>query len=112
MAEGLLDEVARLSVDRAEAALAQHSRSEWRQRALDAAPPRPLVLGGFDLIAECKLRAPSVGVLSEVGDPTAVVCGQARAYAEARVAAISVLTEPSRFDGSLAHRRRTGFRLE
>ena len=105
MVEGLLDEVARLSVARAEAALAQRSRSEWRQRATDAAPPRPLALGGFDLIAECKLRAPSVGVLSTAGDPTAVVCEQARAYARAGAAAISVLTEPSRFDGALSHLR-------
>ncbi len=55
--------------------------------------------GVVNVIAECKRRSPSRGVLASVYDPVA----QARAYGRAGAAAISVLTEPSFFDGSLAH---------
>jgi indole-3-glycerol phosphate synthase len=50
-----------------------------------------------NLIAECKRRSPSRGVIR--GDYDAVAI--ARAYAAAGAAAISVLTEPTFFDGSL-----------
>jgi indole-3-glycerol phosphate synthase len=50
-----------------------------------------------NLIAECKRRSPSRGVIR--GDYDAVAI--ARAYATAGAAAISVLTEPTFFDGSL-----------
>jgi indole-3-glycerol phosphate synthase len=53
----------------------------------------------FNVIAECKRRSPSRGVLREDYDPAAI----ASAYARAGAAAISVLTEPSFFDGSLDH---------
>ncbi len=53
----------------------------------------------FNVIAECKRRSPSKGVLRAEYDPVAI----ARAYADANAAAISVLTEPSFFDGSLDH---------
>jgi indole-3-glycerol phosphate synthase len=56
---------------------------------------------GYNVIAECKRRSPSRGVLREHYDPVAI----ARAYAEAGAAAISVLTEPTFFDGSLDHLR-------
>lgn len=56
--------------------------------------------GGFDLIAEMKLRSPAVGQLKS-GDED--VGARVTAYARAGAAAVSVLTEPSRFDGSLAH---------
>ena len=52
---------------------------------------------GVQVIAECKRRSPSRGVLRSDYDPAAI----AKAYAEAGAAAISVLTEPSFFDGSL-----------
>lgn len=54
---------------------------------------------GVNLIAECKRRSPSRGVLRAAYDAPAI----ARAYSEAGAAAISVLTEPTFFDGSLEH---------
>jgi indole-3-glycerol phosphate synthase len=56
---------------------------------------------GVNVIAECKRRSPSRGVLREDYDPVAIATG----YAAAGAAAISVLTEPTFFDGSLDHLR-------
>ena len=56
---------------------------------------RPLAV-----IAEVKRASPSAGQIAEV-DPAA----QARAYESAGAAAVSVLTEPRHFDGSLADLR-------
>jgi indole-3-glycerol phosphate synthase len=53
----------------------------------------------INVIAECKRRSPSRGVLREQYDPVAIATG----YAAAGAAAISVLTEPTFFDGSLDH---------
>ncbi|HWG31580.1 MAG TPA: indole-3-glycerol-phosphate synthase [Steroidobacteraceae bacterium] len=55
---------------------------------------------GFDLIAEMKLRSPAAGQLKS-GDED--VPARVTAYAQGGAAAVSILTEPSRFDGSLAH---------
>lgn len=52
-----------------------------------------------NVIAECKRRSPSRGVLRAQYDPVAI----ARSYAAGGTAAISVLTEPTFFDGALAH---------
>jgi indole-3-glycerol phosphate synthase len=54
---------------------------------------------GFNVIAECKRRSPSKGVLRDEYDPVAIATG----YAAAGAAAISVLTEPTFFDGALEH---------
>ena len=54
---------------------------------------------GFNVIAECKRRSPSRGVLAADYDPVRI----ARAYANGGAAAISVLTEPTFFDGALEH---------
>ena len=51
------------------------------------------------VIAECKRRSPSRGILREDYRPAE----HAAAYAKAGAAAISVLTEPTFFDGSLDH---------
>jgi indole-3-glycerol phosphate synthase len=87
--------------------------AELRARAVATASPPPLRLSGrFDVIAEVKLRSPAAGVLrSGQGDSGTQgergiedeVAARVRGYADAGAAAISVLTEPSRFDGELAH---------
>ena len=51
------------------------------------------------VIAECKRRSPSRGILRQDYDPAA----HAAAYADAGAAAISVLTEPTFFDGAPEH---------
>jgi indole-3-glycerol phosphate synthase len=56
---------------------------------------------GARIIAECKRRSPSRGILREIYEPAA----HARAYADAGAAAISVLTEPTFFDGHPEHLR-------
>jgi indole-3-glycerol phosphate synthase len=71
-----------------------------RARQMPAAPPRRIDPSGFDLIAELKLRSPASGALGTAHDGFAQ---RLSAYAGAGAAAVSVLTEPSRFDGSLAH---------
>jgi len=53
------------------------------------------------IIAECKRRSPSRGILRACYDPAA----HARAYADAGATAISVLTEPTFFDGDPQHLR-------
>jgi indole-3-glycerol phosphate synthase len=74
-------------------------------KAADADPARDfrgaLRGPGVALIAECKQRSPSGGVLQQPYDPV----GLARRYAANGAAAISVLTEPEFFGGSLDHLR-------
>lgn len=63
-------------------------------------PIVPLALGAFDVIAEIKDRSPAEG---ELADDAGDRAGRARLYAAGGAAAISVLTEPSRFGGELGH---------
>ena len=62
-------------------------------------PVVPLSLGLFDVIAEIKQRSPAEGDLGR----NCSVAERAQSYAAGGAAAISVLTEPSRLDGELAH---------
>lgn len=63
-------------------------------------PVIPLSLGSFDVIAEIKDRSPAEGVLATKDSDRSA---QARRYTQGGAAAISVLTEPGKFSGSLAH---------
>src|SRR6516165_7136950 len=65
-----------------------------------APPPLRLAAEGFDLIAELKLRSPAAGALAA---RDASIAAHVTAYAHAGAAAVSVLTEPTRFDGTLTH---------
>jgi indole-3-glycerol phosphate synthase len=68
------------------------------QRKPDAKDPMPVFRGdGIAIIAEVKRSSPSKGELAEITDPAAL----AREYEEGGAAAISVLTEQRRFNGSL-----------
>ncbi|HKJ19572.1 MAG TPA: hypothetical protein VJ993_02815, partial [Woeseiaceae bacterium] len=71
-------------------------------------PVVPLSLGSFDVIAEIKQRSPAEGKLGDChpDNPSKGVShlvSRATDYAAGGAAAISVLTEPSRFDGELSH---------
>jgi indole-3-glycerol phosphate synthase / phosphoribosylanthranilate isomerase len=79
-----------------------------RERALAAPAPRsfaaalrPVSGGPARLIGEVKRASPSKGLLAERFEPVA----RARAYVAGGAAAISVLTEPDFFLGSLDHLR-------
>jgi indole-3-glycerol phosphate synthase len=84
-------------------------RSDWAdiERAAGARLPRgtafegSVAAPGTRIISECKRRSPSRGVLRAAYDPAAI----AAAYEVAGAAAVSVLTEPTFFDGSLDHLR-------
>lgn len=75
---------------------------ELRARARDASPARDLVAAltgpGLGVVAEVKRRSPSRGDLAPDLDPAV----QASRYADGGAVAVSVLTEPSAFSGSLA----------
>lgn len=60
---------------------------------------RVLIAGRVALIAECKERSPSGGLLQRPYDPASL----ARRYVANGAAAVSVLTEPEFFGGSLDH---------
>ena len=90
----------------AEARMRDVPMSRMEQLAADAQPRgaafhESLRTDGVRIIAECKRRSPSRGVLREHYVPAEIAAG----YAQAGAAGISVLTEPSFFDGSLDHLR-------
>jgi indole-3-glycerol phosphate synthase len=78
------------------------AEDEYRRVSADAEPvrgfARALAETGLSVIAEIKRRSPSAGTLAPDLDPAA----QARIYEQGGAAAISVLTEPEFFEGSLA----------
>jgi len=81
------------------AAQAKVPARELRARLADLPATPALKLASFDLIAEVKLRSPAVGQLKSAADED--IGGRVVKYAMAGAAAVSILTEPSRFDGSL-----------
>jgi indole-3-glycerol phosphate synthase len=101
---GFLDDMARSSALRVSQAKAMESLDELERRARAAPRSAPLRLSGagFDVIAELKLKSPAAGRLGEQSDDW---LKRVTDYARGGAAAVSVLTEPSRFDGSLEHLR-------
>ena len=104
MSEGLLDAIvagARRAAGERETRIGRAAL----ERRVTIRPPAgtafqaALEAPGLRVIAECKRRSPSRGVLREHYDPAAI----AASYAAHGAAAISVLTEPSFFDGDLDH---------
>jgi indole-3-glycerol phosphate synthase len=101
----LLEAIIAATRTRVAAAMAREPRAALERRAM-ARTPGPRAFrdaladrGTINVIAECKRRSPSRGVLRAAYDPVAIAKGYERGGAKA----ISVLTEPGFFDGSLAH---------
>lgn len=94
MMSDFLHSMAISSAERAAAAGTRFSSTDFDK------PIVPLTPGDFDVIAEIKERSPAEGALKSA---THSRVEQAKRYAAGGALAISVLTEPSRFDGDLAH---------
>ena len=101
----LLAAIVAATRSRVAAAIAREPRAALERRAMARTPNGAVFaarLGRHDavnIIAECKRRSPSRGVLRSAYDPAAI----ATAYERAGAAAISILTEPGFFDGSIDH---------
>jgi indole-3-glycerol phosphate synthase len=101
----LLEAIVAATRARVDAAMARQPRSALERRAMARTPAaaafaaRLARSGSINVIAECKRRSPSRGVLRAAYDPVTIATG----YEHAGAAAISVLTEPGFFDGSLEH---------
>lgn len=97
-----LDEACAAAHARASAAAAVVSLAVLRRRVAAADPPpgfaEALAAPGVTVIAEVKRASPSRGPIAPIPDAAAL----ARAYAQGGAGAVSVLTEPHWFSGSLA----------
>jgi indole-3-glycerol phosphate synthase len=89
-----LQTMAASSAERAAAVTTSFSSADFDK------PVVPLRLGDFDVIAEIKDHSPAEGALAQ---PDSNRAERAARYARGGAAAISILTEPSRFAGSLEH---------
>lgn len=87
----------RVAIERAATPLAELRERVARRTATRPSLRRALAAPGVQVIAEIKRASPSKGELA----PNLDAASQARAYATGGAAAISVLTEPDRFRGSL-----------
>src|ERR1700744_5245233 len=85
------------------------ARLERRAKATTPGPRLQLSPQGFDVIAELKLRSPAQGRLAEADEDWLTRVSE---YARGGAPAVSVLTEPSRFDGSLEHLRQAAAALK
>lgn len=109
--EDFLSRMGRASESRARRLAAGASLDDLRRRAQDMPPAPALRLSakGFDIIAEIKMNSPSAGTLSSKSTD---IESRAEAYAAAGACAVSVLTEPDRFGGSMDHLQRAAAVLE
>lgn len=99
----LLEAIVAATRARVDAAIEREPRASLERRAATQSPnaaafaARLARAGSVNIIAECKRRSPSRGVLRVAYDPVAIAIG----YEQAGAAAVSVLTEPGFFDGNL-----------
>ena len=103
---GFLAEMAQSALGRVAEAKSRLSQADLWARAQESPVPPQLKLSaaGFDVIAELKLNSPAQGRLGAATDDLeARVAG----YAQGGAAAVSVLTEPTRFDGCMEHLERS-----
>jgi indole-3-glycerol phosphate synthase len=100
MSADFLSRMGEASRARARLARAREPEAALLRRAQAMPKPPPLRLGSFDVIAELKLRSPAAGALATTDFDRSA---QVAAYARAGAAAVSVLTEPDEFRGSLEH---------
>jgi indole-3-glycerol phosphate synthase len=101
-APDFLARMARASAARVAEASARRPEARLRARSLGLPLPPPLRLSParFDVIAEVKRRSPAAGRLAGAA---LRVAAQGRSYVRGGAAALSVLTEPTEFQGELAH---------
>ena len=96
--ESFLGRMASSSRERVREARKREPEGALLTRALATPAPPPLRLGTFGMIAELKYRSPAAGMLAAKDfDGEA----QVRSYGAGAAAAVSVLTEPEEFRGSL-----------
>jgi len=102
VSEDFLQVMAHASRERVEQAQREVPLAKLLEQAQQLPLPPALNLSaqGFDVIAELKIRSPAAGKLGAADEN---VGARVQHYARAGAAAVSVLTEPSRFDGSLEH---------
>ena len=100
-----LAEMTAASVQRAQAIRESVGEEALESRIATAPPAQSLEFtsGMFDVIAEAKLASPSEGQLVTGALTASQVSDLATRFADNGAAAISVLTEPSRFAGALEH---------
>ena len=94
-----LADMAARSRERVAAAIPRESEAALQARALAMPAPPPLRLASFDVIAELKMRSPAAGELQAASFDKRQ---QIEAYARGGACAVSVLTEPEEFNGTLA----------
>lgn len=101
-----LEQMRLASIERCKQAKSERPQAELesRVREMPTAPALHVSPEGFDVIAEIKRRSPAEGSLSTHDENVhETIAQRALLYARGGACAISVLSEPSRFDGDLSH---------
>ncbi|MBI5884385.1 MAG: indole-3-glycerol-phosphate synthase [Elusimicrobia bacterium] len=103
-APGMLERIAASTAERVARAKEGMPERELREEALRTPAPRDFMAAlcsgeGLRVIAEVKLASPSAGAIGQGLDPARA----ARDYERNGAAAVSILTEPEFFAGSLEH---------